>query len=123
MLPTQDALTISRRSLDVEDYIDIVRRHKGWIVGPMFAAVVVSVVVAFMWPDSYLSESIVQVVPPQVPERYVPSNINSEMSQRINQMAQTVQSRANLVTIIQGNNLYRGELQRQPMEDVLEGMR
>lgn len=123
MQPTQDSLTITRRSLDVEDYIDIVRRHKGWIVGPMFAAVVVSVVVAFMWPDSYLSESIVQVVPPQVPERYVPSNINSEMSQRINQMAQTVQSRANLVTIIQGNSLYRGELQRSPMEDVLEGMR
>ena len=45
----QDALAATRRSLDVEDYIDILRRHKAWILGPVFAALVVSVVVAFLW--------------------------------------------------------------------------
>jgi uncharacterized protein involved in exopolysaccharide biosynthesis len=45
------------------------------------------------------------------------------MSERINQMAQTVQSRANLTNIIQTNNLYKGDLQRSPLEDVLENMR
>jgi uncharacterized protein involved in exopolysaccharide biosynthesis len=45
------------------------------------------------------------------------------MSQRINQMAQTVQSRANLINIIQSNNLYRTELQHKPLEDVIEQMR
>ncbi len=123
MQPTQDLLTIPRRPMDVEDYIDVVRRHKSWIAGPAFAALVFSVVIAFLWPDSYQSEATVQVVPPQVPERYVPSNVNSEMTQRINQMAQTVQSRANLINIIQTNGLYRKELQRKPMEDVLEDMR
>jgi polysaccharide chain length determinant protein (PEP-CTERM system associated) len=109
--------------LDVEDYVDILRRHKSWMAGPAFAALVLSVVVAFMWPDTYLSEATVQVIAPQVPERFVPSNINSEMSQRINQMAQTVQSRANLINIIQSNNLYRTELQHKPLEDVIEQMR
>ncbi|HVX67944.1 MAG TPA: Wzz/FepE/Etk N-terminal domain-containing protein, partial [Bryobacteraceae bacterium] len=123
MEASQDLLTIPRRPLDVEDYIDIVRRHKGWIVGPAFAAIVVAVVGAFLWPDTYLSEATVQVVPPQVPERYVQSNVNSEMSQRINQMAQSVQSRANLVNIINSNGLYKSELQRKPLEDVLEDMR
>ena len=33
MQPT-DSFNISRRTLDVEDYIDILRRHKGWIFGP-----------------------------------------------------------------------------------------
>ena len=123
METSQDLLTIPRRALDVEDYIDIVRRHKSWIAGPAFASVVLAVVAAFMWPDTYVSEATVQVEPPQVPERYVPSNVNEEMSQRINQMAQTVQSRANLVNIIQTNNLYKGDLQRKPLEDVLEDMR
>ncbi|HEX8986165.1 MAG TPA: GNVR domain-containing protein [Bryobacteraceae bacterium] len=123
MQPTQDLLTIPRRPLDVEDYIDIVRRHKTWIAGPAFAAVVVAVVAAFLWPDTYSSESTVQVVPPQVPERYVQSNVNSEMSSRINQMAQSVQSRASLINIINSNNLYKKELQRKPLEDVLEDMR
>ena len=123
METTQDLLSIPRRPLDVEDYVDILRRHKTWMAGPTFAALVLSVVVAFMWPDTYVSEATVQVIAPQVPERFVPSNINSEMSQRINQMAQTVQSRANLINIIQTNGLYRTELQHKPLEDVIEQMR
>lgn len=123
MQPTQDLLSIPRRPLDVEDYVDILRRHKSWMAGPAFAALVLSVVVAFLWPDTYMSQAMVQVIAPQVPERYVPSNVNSEMSQRINQMAQTVQSRANLINIIQSNNLYRRELQHKPLEDVIEQMR
>ena len=120
---TQDLLSIPRRPLDVEDYVDILRRHKTWMAGPAFAAIVLSVVVAFVWPDTYQSEATVQVIAPQVPERFVPSNVNSEMSQRINQMAQTVQSRANLINIIQSNGLYKSLLQRKPLEDVIEEMR
>ena len=123
MEQTQDLLSIPRRPLDVEDYVDILRRHKTWMAGPAFAALVLSVVVAFVWPDTYQSEATVQVIAPQVPERYVPSNVNSEMSQRINQMAQTVQSRANLINIIQTNGLYKTQLQHKPLEDVIEEMR
>ncbi len=123
MQPTQDLLSIPRRPLDVEDYVNILRRHKSWMAGPAFAALVIAVVVAYVWPDTFLSEAMVQVIAPQVPERYVPSNVNSEMSQRINQMAQTVQSRASLINIIQSNNLYRTDLQHKPLEDVIEEMR
>src|ERR1700730_4881743 len=84
----QDSLTVTRRSLDVDDYIDILRRHKAWIFGPVFAALVASVVVAFLWPDTYLSMGIIRVVPPQVPEAYVPSNLNSDLQGRINQISQ-----------------------------------
>ena len=27
--------------MDVEDYFDIIRRHKAWILGPTFAALVI----------------------------------------------------------------------------------
>jgi uncharacterized protein involved in exopolysaccharide biosynthesis len=107
----------------VEDYIDIVRRHKGWMAGPAFAALVISVVVAFFWPDSYVSMGAIRVVPPQVPERYVPSNVNMEMSQHINSMAQAILSRTMLTNIIQTHGLYRRELSRRPMEDIIEMIR
>lgn len=123
MQPMQDALTMNRRPMDVEDYIDVMRRHKSWIVGPAFLTLVVAVVVAFLWPDTYISEASIQVVPPQVPEKYVPSNVNSEMTQRINQMANTIESRAKLTDIIHTYGLYRSELARHPLEDVIEGMR
>lgn len=123
MQPTLEPITISRRSLDVEDYIDIIRRHKGWIAGPTFAALVLAVVGAFVWPDTYVSEAVVQVVPPQVPERYVSPNVNSEMSHRIQLMAQDILSRPSLINIINSQDLYRRERQRRPLEDVIEKMK
>jgi protein tyrosine kinase modulator len=118
-----DPLSIGRRPLDVEDYIDIARRHKAWIFGPIFAALVIAVVVAFLWPDTYVSTAVIRLVPPQVPERYVPTNINMEMSQRISSMQQVILSRNNLTNIIQTYGLYPRDVKRRPMEDVIEEMR
>jgi polysaccharide chain length determinant protein (PEP-CTERM system associated) len=115
--------SVNRRPMDVEDYFDIVRRHKAWILGPTFAALVISTVVACLWPDTYVSTAIIRVVPPQVPESFVPSNINSQMSQRINSMYQTISSRTNLTNIINLYDLYRRDRSRKPMEDVVEQMR
>ncbi|MGH9631616.1 MAG: GumC family protein [Bryobacteraceae bacterium] len=109
--------------MDIEDYIDILRRHKTWILGPVFCLTVVAVVIAFLWPDTYVSSAIIRVVPPQVPETFVPTNINIEMSQRINSMAQEILSRGNLTNIVNTYNLYPEERLRKPMEDVVEGMR
>jgi succinoglycan biosynthesis transport protein ExoP len=123
MQPVPESYSTPRRTLEVEDYIDIIRRHKAWILGPAFGALVVAVVVAFLWPDTYVSSAVIRVVPPQVPESYVPANINTEMSQRINAMAQTILSRGNLTNIINTFNLYQRERQRKPMEDVIEDMK
>src|SRR5580692_7450167 len=115
--------TINRRPLDVEDYIDILRRHKGWILGPLFAALVISVVVAFLWPDTYVSIATIRVVPPQVPENFVPANTNSDVQGRVNSLIQLILNRATLTNIVNTHNLYRKERERQPLEDVIENMR
>lgn len=118
-----ESFSVQRRALDVEDYLDILRRHKAWILGPTFAGLVLSVVVAFLWPDTFISTAVIRVVPQQVPESLVPSNINIQMSQRINSMAQTILSRSNLSNLITTFDLYKSDRQRKPMEDVIEGMR
>ena len=115
--------SIARRPLDIEDYIDILRRHKSWIFGPTFAAVVIATVVAFLWPDTYLSTGVVRVVPPKVPESYVPSNLNSDLQGRFNSMLQGVLNKQRLQAIITEFDLYGKDLKRLPMEDVYENMR
>ncbi len=122
MQPT-DSLTVSRRAMDVEDYIDILRRHKSWILGPAFLGLVTAVVVAFLWPDTYVSTGVIRVVPSSVPEKYVPTNVNQELSQRINAMAQGITSRATLTNIIQSFGLYPREQKRLPTDDIVEDMR
>ena len=119
----QQEFTIQRRSLDFEDYIDIVRRHKSWIFGPTLAALVISVVVACLWPDTFISTAQVRVVPSTIPERFVPNTINLDMTQRINNMSQTILSRANLTNIINTYSLYPKDIKRYPIEDIIEEMR
>src|SRR5579862_4461471 len=118
-----ESYNVSRRALDVEDYIDIIRRHKGWIFGPFLLAVVVSVVGVYLWPDSYVSQAVVKIVPQQVPENMVQSAINQQMNDRINSMSQTIMSRTVLTTIINNFNLYQRERSSVPIEDVIEEMK
>jgi len=108
--------------MDVTDFIDVVRRHRGWILGPAFAGLVISVVVAFLWPDTYVSDGTIRIVPPTVPERYVPSNVNLQLGQRIAAMEQQVRSRSNLMTLINEFGLYPSRKGRIPDEDLIEGM-
>lgn len=118
-----DGLNTQRRTLDVDDYIDIVRRHKSWISGPFLFTLVASVVGVYLYPDTYVSQAVVKIVPQQVPVNMVQSAINQQMSDRINSMAQTILSRTTLTTIINTFGLYPRERARMPIEDVIELMR
>jgi len=118
-----DYLSVPRRALDVEDYVDILRRHWMWIVGPMFAGLVISVVVAFLWPDTYLSYAIMRITPSQVSDRIVPTNFNLRMQDRMNTMLQDVTSRSKLIDMIKKFNLYPAEQAKRPLEDIVEEMR
>ncbi|HEV1284143.1 MAG TPA: Wzz/FepE/Etk N-terminal domain-containing protein [Bryobacteraceae bacterium] len=122
MQPTEGT-SISRRSLDIEDFIDIVRRHKGWIFGPFLFTLVVAVVGVYMWPDSYTSVAIVRIVPQQVPEQMVQAAVNQAMDQRLNSMAQTILSRSVLTNIINTFGLYPKERAQKPTEDLVEDMK
>src|SRR5215471_5293633 len=105
MASPQNSVTISRRPPDVEDYIDMFRRYRSWIVAPMFLGLVASVVVAFLWPDTYISTAVMRITPQQIPEKLVPSVINSQMAERIAQMQTEILSRSSLAEIIQKPSL------------------
>ena len=121
MQPTEN-FNVPRRALDVEDYTDILRRHKGWVFGPFLLTLVASVVGVYLWPDSYESVARVKIVPQQVPQNMVQSSITQDMTDRITAMATTVLSRNVLTTIINNFDLYPRERKRLPMEDVVELM-
>lgn len=116
-------ISVKRRDLDMEDYLDIVRRHRAWIVAPAFLGLVLGVMIAFLWPDTYTSTGQIRVVPPKVSSRLVASNLSEEMSQRVNAIYQDIISHDSLINMIQTYNLFPDKRKRLPMEDVLEIMR
>jgi hypothetical protein len=83
----------------------------------MFAGLVVSMVVAFLWPDTYISQAVMRITPQQVSERQLPSVVNTQMADRIGQMQQEILSRGSLTQIITkpSLDLYRKDRLRLPM--------
>ena len=121
----QNYVSISRRQPDVEDYIDMLRRYRSWIIGPTYAGLVISVVVAFIWPDTYVSKALMRITPQQVSDRLVQSELSQQMSDRLNQMEQQILSRTNLVELITrpSLNLYPKERAQKSLDEIVEDMR
>src|SRR6267154_4628059 len=120
MAAAQNFVTVSRRPPDVEDYIDMLRRYRSWIVGPMFAGLVVSVVAGFLSQDTYLSYATMRITPPIVSEKLIPSVMNStQLAEKLELMKTDILSRGTLSDIIQkpSLDLYKKEQKKLPMED------
>jgi succinoglycan biosynthesis transport protein ExoP len=122
---TSGYVAIARRTLDLEDYIDVARRHVTWIFGPLLAGIVISIVVAFSLPNVYISSAEMQITPAQISENIVQTTINQQLNERIMQMEQEILSRTSLSNIIQDPrlDLYKAERANKPLEDVIEEMR
>src|SRR5436305_4781089 len=125
MGPAHTFESVSRRPPDVEDYIDMMRRYRSWIIGPTFAGLVLSTVIAFLWPDTYISTAVMRITPQQVPERLVPSAVTTQMADRLQQMQTDILSRTSLAEIIQkpSLDLYKKDRNKLPMEDIVQDMR
>ena len=121
MSAPQNEIAVSRRPPDIEDYLDMLRRYRSWILGPTFAGLVIGVVVAFPWQDTYVSRATMQITPQQVSGALVPNLGASQMADRLQQMETEILSSHGLAEIIQkpSLNLYPKEQKRMPMEDVV----
>jgi uncharacterized protein involved in exopolysaccharide biosynthesis len=118
-----DRLSVPRRPLDFEDYIDIFRRNFGWLIGPVFAGLVISIVVAYSMEDTYISQALIRIVPQQISPELVKNYSAQDIADRINSMAQSVESRNALTNLINSYGLYAKELKSEPLEDVIAKMK
>ncbi len=118
-----DPLSTPRRPYDFGDYVDILRRNVGWLIAPAFAGIVISTVVAFMMTDTYYSEARIRVVPEQLAPDMAPKVTSQDVADRINSMAQNILSRNALASIINTYGLYKKDLKKEPLEDVIDQMR
>src|ERR1700754_61476 len=100
MAPSQNQVTTTRRPPDIEDYIDMVRRYRSWIIGPLYGGLVIATVIAFLWPDTYVSSATMRITPQQVPEKLVPALQHTAMSERLTQMQNEILSRQSLTEIV-----------------------
>ncbi len=118
-----DSITVPRRSYDFEDYIDILRRNFVWLIAPAFLGLIIATVIAFSMEDTYVSGALIRVTPQQISDKVVGTISTQDVADRINSMAQKIMSRQVLAGIITSEGLFKKDVAKMPMEDVVEKMR
>ncbi|MGA1824847.1 MAG: GumC family protein [bacterium] len=105
------------------DYLDIVRRRKYYLLVPFVCILLISIVVAFVLPPIYKSSCTILIESQQIPSDFIRSTVSSYAEQTIQIITQQIQSRRNLLDIIERLNLYPDLRQKKTTEEIIEKMR
>ena len=98
-------------------------RHKWRIIIPFVVIATTASLITHYLPNRYRSETLLLVVPQQVPEAYVRSTVSTRIEDRLQAISQQIMSRTRLEQVIQDLNLYADRRKTDIMEDIVERMR
>src|SRR5580693_3814173 len=107
------------RELDVEDFIDVLRRRWPVLLLLAIAGAGIGWEIARSLPKRYTSQTVVLVEQPTVPGDYVRPVVIENINQRLSSMQQEILSRSRLEPIIKEFGLYAGDINRLPMDDLV----
>jgi polysaccharide chain length determinant protein (PEP-CTERM system associated) len=114
---------LGQRELTLEDYIAILRRRWILIAGFSVLGCGLGFITAHFLPKRYTSQTLVLVQQPTVPSDYVKAVVSEGTNERLATMQQEILSRTRLEPIIQQFGLYRDDVNRVPMEDLVTRLR
>lgn len=107
----------------VDDLLHILQR-RFWVLAVPFALLgAAAAAYTRSLPDAYWSETVIMVVPQQIPEAYVQNTVTARIEDRLPTLQTTILSRTRLERIIEQFDLYPDLRRRATMEDVVELMR
>jgi polysaccharide chain length determinant protein (PEP-CTERM system associated) len=106
-----------------EAILRILWRRKWVLVAPLLLIATTTAIVAHRLPNRYRSETLVLIVPQQIPESYVQPTVSARLEDRLASLNQQILNRTRLEQIIREFNLYPRERRTAIMEDVVDRMR
>lgn len=111
------------RKYTPDDIAGIAWRRKWLILSIVSVMTTAAIAVAMRLPDLYQSETLILVVPQRVPESYVRSTVTMRIEDRLRSLRQQLLSRTNLEQIIKDFGLFADQIEKRPMESIVETMR
>jgi succinoglycan biosynthesis transport protein ExoP len=119
----EEELQESGEPIEFSDIKGIVRRRRWQFLVPFFCGWVLVWGASWLIPSTYRSGTLILVEQPSVPEKYVVSNIDSDIQQQLDSITQQILSRTRLLRIIDSLGLYTKERKRKSPDDLVELMR
>jgi succinoglycan biosynthesis transport protein ExoP len=101
----------------------IVRRRRWQFLVPFFCGWALVWGASWLIPSTYRSGTLILVEQPSVPEKYVVSNIDSDIQHQLDSITQQILSRTRLVRIIDHLGLYAQDRKHKSPDDLVEKMR
>jgi len=101
----------------------LVRRRRWQFLLPFFCGWALVWGASWLLPSTYRSGTLILVEQPSVPEKYVVSNIDTDIQQQLDSITQQILSRTRLVRIIESLGLYPEERKHRSADDLVEKMR
>ncbi len=101
----------------------VLRRRRTPVLIVLAMAVVTCVLIATLWPATYVSTGTILIEQQEVPTDLVRSTISSYADQRIQVISQRVMTTSNLLQIIQQYDLYPQERKKKGRESIIQMMR
>src|SRR5450631_1155369 len=119
----EEELQESGEPIDFTEIKGIVRRRRWQFLVPFFCGWLLVWGASWLIPSTYRSGTLILVEQPSVPEKYVVSNIDSDIQQQLDSITQQILSRTRLLRIIDHLGLYAGDRKHKSPDDLVEKMR
>jgi succinoglycan biosynthesis transport protein ExoP len=113
----------SSATIDFAEIKGIIRRRRWQFLLPFFCGWALVWGASWLIPSTYRSETVILVEQPSVPEKYVISNIDSDIQHQLDSITQQILSRTRLLRIIDSLGLYAQDRKHKSPDDLVEKMR
>jgi polysaccharide chain length determinant protein (PEP-CTERM system associated) len=114
---------IRHRQLVLEDYLRVLRRRWWMVAVPAVVFAVAAYGISQFIPNRFTSTTLLLVEQPRVPDDFVRSVVSEDLNSRLAIIKEQIMSRTRLQPLIERLGLYKDEVGRVPMEDLIERMR
>jgi len=104
----------------INDYLDIIRRHKKLVIFPALLLILVTTAVTLLLPATYKSSGMILIESQEIPSDLVRSTVTSYADQRIAVIKQKLMTTAKIMPIIKKYNLYVDEQKKSPPSVLVE---
>lgn len=111
------------RQLNFDDYAAILRRRLWVILIPALLGPAVAYMISKHLSPRYTSNSLILIDEPKVPANFVPSVVGNDLTSRLANMEEQILSRTRLEPLIDRYGLYREDIHRVPVEELVARMR
>jgi polysaccharide chain length determinant protein (PEP-CTERM system associated) len=114
---------LGHRQLNLDDYLEILRRRWWVILIPTLVVGVGTYVSSLFLADQFTSRTLVLVEQQKVPDSYVKSVVTGDIGQRLGTMQEQILSRTRLQPIIEKFGLSKDEKGKVATEDLVDRLR